>query len=326
MANASPQSLVGLGIYTFCGPAVWKFDKDIGNGPAVDQPVEIEPGLQLVSLARLKEFGPAILLNQSGTWRNPAAPRCAIFADFTAKKAFTRDFPSYSPVFEDHVQDRVYDLRRAMSLIGKTAATLPGSFWFIGSSEKPDDARPLVGGPSQQEPVTLSGYNVEMEPAAVRQCYANLRKWNSRTEIRTSIDRLNTSGLRESTDINRVLDLGIAFEAAMIQEGDSKQELSHRASLRCAWLLGSTPQERHNIMNVAKKLYDARSKAAHSGRVSVSSDSLTEWTGMVNQCVMRILSEGYFPDWDVVITGGPYQAKTKTKKFETAQSVGDGAA
>lgn len=61
---------------------------------------------------------------------------------------------------------------------------------------------------------------------------------------------------------DRILDLMIALEALVLRM-DAPTELSHRFSMRVAWLLGKTVQARKDVQKQAKDLYELRSKIAH---------------------------------------------------------------
>lgn len=68
-------------------------------------------------------------------------------------------------------------------------------------------------------------------------------------------------------DPERLLDIGIAFEAIFLNDGNH-QELKYRLSLRAAKLLGKTLEERRNIFHIVKNLYDLRSAIAHGGTLN----------------------------------------------------------
>lgn len=68
-------------------------------------------------------------------------------------------------------------------------------------------------------------------------------------------------------DPERLLDIGIAFEAIFLNDGNH-QELKYRLSLRAAKLLGKTLEERRSIFYIIKNLYDLRSAIAHGGTVN----------------------------------------------------------
>ena len=63
-------------------------------------------------------------------------------------------------------------------------------------------------------------------------------------------------------DPERLLDIAFAFEAIFLNDDENK-ELSYRLRLRAAKLLGKTLEERQEIFDIVKNLYNFRSKIAH---------------------------------------------------------------
>ena len=64
---------------------------------------------------------------------------------------------------------------------------------------------------------------------------------------------------------DRVIDASVALEAMYGPFGTG--EITHKISLRAAWLLGDSPTERHRIFRDMKSFYKVRSKVVH-GRAS----------------------------------------------------------
>lgn len=74
--------------------------------------------------------------------------------------------------------------------------------------------------------------------------------------FRSSCERYHPS------DPERLLDMAFSFEAVFLNDNENK-ELSFRLSLRVARFLGKTVEERRDIFETVKNLYDYRSKIAH---------------------------------------------------------------
>jgi hypothetical protein len=64
---------------------------------------------------------------------------------------------------------------------------------------------------------------------------------------------------------DRLIDCRIALEALVLS--DSNQELSYKAAMRIARLLGQSGDERLTLFERVKRLYNARSTVAHGGEV-----------------------------------------------------------
>jgi len=66
-----------------------------------------------------------------------------------------------------------------------------------------------------------------------------------------------------STKIERLLDVAIAFESLFLNDTSNHDEVSYRLQIRAAKFLGTTYDEKINILRILKALYDNRSKIAH---------------------------------------------------------------
>ena len=63
----------------------------------------------------------------------------------------------------------------------------------------------------------------------------------------------------EDNPVDKVIDLGIAFESLYLSGIDSKTELRFRFSLHAAWHLGKNKEQRRALMKEFKAIYDWRS-------------------------------------------------------------------
>jgi len=87
-----------------------------------------------------------------------------------------------------------------------------------------------------------------------------------RTTLFLAVERLRRSRLHEEP-VNRAIDLGIALEIIFLHKIDSNQELSYRAGIHAAFLLGANEEERRSIRDVVRNAYGARSNAVHTGQL-----------------------------------------------------------
>ena len=132
-------------------------------------------------------------------------------------------------------------------------------------------------------------------------------------KLRIPIDRWIKSKTPEEA-IDKIIDLGIAFEALYLLDTDGKSELSFRLRLRAAWHLGKDEEDRKQLLTKFKNIYEGRSKAVHSGKLKETlefggekisrSEFIAQTQDLCRESIMKVLEDGRFPDWDNLILGG----------------------
>lgn len=132
-------------------------------------------------------------------------------------------------------------------------------------------------------------------------------------QISLACARLRRSG-RGMHPEDQAIDLGVALEVLLSGNLNSTQELSHRLAMRGAWLLGSDPDKRLTMAGNLKSIYDMRSKAVHTGRVSgkfkfngkklVAFEALEAGRELCNSMLLEIIHKREWPNWDLITFGG----------------------
>lgn len=193
-------------------------------------------------------------------------------------------------------------VRLACLLAGTGAVEMPIS------AIEPDGTSPFLAGrgnqmarPSQARPLVA----MPVDGAIAQECFESLASFSGADSLARAIDRLGRARLSLS-EVDRALDLGMAAEIALMHDhGTSNTEIAHKISGRAAWLTGSDPKERGEIFSRMKRLYEARSKAVHSGALSSKSKiDLDNSDRLVTQALRAILQRGSFPDWANLTLGG----------------------
>ena len=105
-------------------------------------------------------------------------------------------------------------------------------------------------------------------------------------------------------DVDRIIDLAIAFEVLYLDDSSAQHQLSLAFSLRAAWHLGSDVQERQNLLSSFKDIYTTRSKAVHRGNFSADNTRLAEADRLCAQAIKKFIDDGNFPDWNSLVVGG----------------------
>ena len=114
--------------------------------------------------------------------------------------------------------------------------------------------------------------------------------------------------------VDKIIDLGIAFEALYLSGIDSKTELRFRFSLHAAWHLGEDKEQRKALMKEFKSIYDWRSTVVHTGKLPNKRKKtpftpeeveafITKAQDLCRDSIMKILENEKFRDWNNLILG-----------------------
>lgn len=97
-------------------------------------------------------------------------------------------------------------------------------------------------------------------PESLRDLLNALRTAEEDRRLNLAIRRFDAAYLRIDPE-DRLIDLWIAFEALLLP--DTAGELSYRAAIRLAQLVGQTAEDKRAAFNFARRSYDRRSKVVH---------------------------------------------------------------
>jgi len=159
----------------------------------------------------------------------------------------------------------------------------------------------------------LSPPSMPLDAGKVEERYRELRQFASGEldVLMHAIDRLG----RARTDpllVDKALDLGLAAEI-LFTHGNTggNSEVRHKLGMRAAWLIGEDVATRLAIFDQARALYDARSKAAHEGKLPRrSAFEAATADRLVVAALDTIIAHGSFPDWDRLTMGEPMATST----------------
>lgn len=136
---------------------------------------------------------------------------------------------------------------------------------------------------------------------------------NVREKLQIPIDRWIKSKA-EWNPVDKIIDLGIAFEALYLSDISETTELSFRLRLRASWFLGKDKVHREKLMKDFSKIYEWRSKAVHAGKlpnktkkIPFTPEEVTEFIegaqDLCRESIIKIIEDGEFPDWNSLILG-----------------------
>ena len=206
------------------------------------------------------------------------------------------------------------DFCQALSLACNSAVQFGMRWKFIGQDElfNADASR------SAQLPQGPFGDSVEVGEVQIDEA-KNLCEVlvnpasNVRTKLQIPINRWIKSKANKDPE-DKIIDLVIALEALYLLDRDEKSELSFQFRLRASWHLGKDKEYRETLMKDFRKMYDWRSKVAHTGKLP-NKTKKTPFTrqeiekfiekaqDLCRDSIIKILEDGKFPDWSSLILG-----------------------
>ena len=140
---------------------------------------------------------------------------------------------------------------------------------------------------------------------------------DDREKLRIPISRWIKSKTPEEA-IDKIIDLGIAFEALYLSDIDEMTELSFRLRFHAAWHLRENEKDRKALMKEFQEIYAWRSSVVHTGKLpkkKISKKRKRPYTGdevaafvrrtqdLCRESILKIIEDGGFPDWDSLILG-----------------------
>ena len=237
-------------------------------------------------------------------------PRDTKGADFPVRvEVRDEQFPNFN------INDFYQRFCQALSLVGNSAVKISLNWEFLSKDELFHLERGF--GYSGHVPnVWASSTEVgRSEIAEAKDFYETLVNLDSNVfaKLQIPIDRWIKSKA-EDNPVDKVIDLGIAFESLYLSGIDSKTELRFRFSLHAAWHLGENKEQRRALMKEFKSIYDWRSTVVHTGKLPNKARKrpftpeevdafITNAQDLCRDSIMKILENGEIPDWNDLILG-----------------------
>ena len=168
------------------------------------------------------------------------------------------------------------------------------------------------------------GTSVEVKEADIEKA-KNLYKrlvdldLNDREKLRIPIDRWVKSKTSASF-VDKMIDLGIAFETLYLSGIGETTELSFRFRLHASWHLGKDKEHRNKLLTKFGQIYGCRSRAVHNGKLDEQvrfgeeripiSEFIERSQDLCRKSIVKILEDGQFPDWNKLILGDGIERST----------------
>ena len=238
-------------------------------------------------------------------------------------------FPQRCPVGNLPFQVEVHDVKfpnfkavnsfqnlfcQALSLVCGSPVQIVNGGWFLAADKSfnPDDG--ITGRGRFLSPFGSSTEAGEAQIDEAKRLYHILINLNSRVreKLRIPIDRWIMSKTNKNY-VDKMIDLGIAFESVYLSDINPKTELSFRFRLHASWHLGTDKEHRKVLMKEFRAIYDCRSDAVHKGKLDEEvkiegepvpmSEFIERAQDLCRESIMKILEAGEFPNWDDLILG-----------------------
>lgn len=288
-------------------------------GIETDESIQLENGLVITPISEMpdsREKENYLRINIDASGHQQPKPKAAI----TFKTKITKSYKSDEDLSVTLSRDKgfweasklLYDASLAINVIESiscvpyfsTAYTLPQMpIGLFGGSG---------GGIPQYDVIGRSVSKITPEKKdeinAVISSFLALR---DKEKVRFSrvLSRLSQSKRRDQIE-DKILDLGIALEMALLDDNKNHQQLSLAFRLRGSWLIASDDNERLSIYQQLKDIYNYRSQVAHSGvlcgndpaKINVVRESYANHSMVAERIIRKLICEGR-PDWQKLLLG-----------------------
>ena len=205
---------------------------------------------------------------------------------------------------------------QALSLVCNSTFGIYPIGWFLGEDKSLHVQSEMTGNlyPFQKRDLFADCILAEQTEIDKAKClYDTLTNLNIGTleKLQIPINRWIKSRANKS-NVDKMIDLGIALESLYLSGTESKNEIRFRFSLHAAWHLGKDKAHREELMKEFKAIYDWRSTVVHTGKLPEKGSGKKKKpyppeevegfiTNAQNRCrdsILKILEDGEFPDWN----------------------------
>jgi hypothetical protein len=174
---------------------------------------------------------------------------------------------------------------------------------------------PFVGSGGGSPVYDIQGYGVSTisedvttEINGLMDAFQNLDE-GGKKRFRTLLFRFSQAKRRVQLE-DKLLDLGISLEMALLDDNSKHEQLALNFRLRGSWLIGQNSKDRELLHDQFKTIYNYRSEVAHSGILKVKKPkdieeirkSAEQYFGLASKVFKKLLIEGS-PDWKTLLLG-----------------------
>ncbi len=287
-------------------------------GIEVDKPIELENGIRIISIKEMpdsleKEY---CLKDESFGSFSHNLPKPKSVISYTCEVKKIRDPESYDLKKDKQFwtfSSLLYDVALLLNTVNGVSC-IPFYSTSYSSKEMPmgmfggtasgSAPRHEIWGSNSSRLSATKAFELNQ----LLEAFGGLSR-KSKIHMNRVLSRLSQAKRRDQIE-DKILDLSIALEMAILGDNKKNDQLSLSFRLRGSWFTGSTNQERQEIYHELKELYDYRSQVAHSGvlcgndknKIRKVRDNLENYVLLAEQIIRKLIYNGD-PDWTKIILG-----------------------
>jgi hypothetical protein len=282
------------------------------RGVQCDQPTELAKGVKIIPYSSLDPK-----VETMAQLFKPENPHAALVQECTVKRTRDPNLPHTVDV------QTICDIALVLTLVNHSPVERGGS-WYELSPDAPILLPSLRSGMYRRvrQGVPLDPFSLGPDECekAIELCnrFVELRG-KDKSWLRLVLTWLNHAML-ELPPVEASINLGVALESLFLSDLNKRDrgEYRFRLSLRAAWFLGDGPSKRREIQRNARKAYDLRSEAVHTGEIEdygTAREILKEGFAIAAQAAEKVLRKGR-PNWDTVTLGGDQTERQQQERGE----------
>lgn len=296
------------------------------DGISLKKEIEVFPGIRLVSLPSSTEDFPHYLSDYVYTTGDIKKffHKTQLIIDCSVSPIFFNQLPERTIKFQVKVNNkdsRILNIDefpnqfcQALSLACNFSVQISDEFKFVAIDELFNFSA-LGGSPiSSRETNGWPNPAIESDIVEAKRLYellVNLTP-NVQERLQIPISRWIKSHTRQ-LQVDKMIDLGIAFESLYLSGIQTTTELSFRLRLHASWHIGKNKEDRKSLLKEFKEIYKLRSQAVHGGKlkddITINGESIPaskfieRSQDLCRKSIIMIMEEGQFPDWNDLILG-----------------------
>ncbi len=287
-------------------------------GVEVDDTIQLTNGLCITPISEMpnsREKEHYLKHSFDDTGHQQPKPKAAITYQTTITRSHKDDDPSTTFERDKDFWESsklLYDASLALNAIENTSC-IP---YFSTAYTLPNMPIGLFGGSGGGAPLhDIIGHRVTKivleQSDSINTVLSSLLGMSEKEKARYSrvLSRLSQSKRREQIE-DKILDLGIALEMALLEDNKNNQQLSLTFRLRGSWLISADETERLSIYRELRDVYNYRSQVAHSGvlcgndveKINAVRESFTSYALIAERIVRKLICEER-PNWSKLLLG-----------------------
>lgn len=188
--------------------------------------------------------------------------------------------------------------------------------YFSTSYALPDMPIGMFGGSGGGSPIydIIGRRSLKLSEDSVKEIHSLVDAFgvlppDDKLRMNRALSRLSQAKRRDQIE-DKILDLGIALEMALLDDNVNNDQLSQSFRLRGSWLIGKDGDDRHIIYCQLRDIYKYRCQVAHSGALCKNNgikiggviDRFQEYSYLAERIIRHLIYNGH-PEWSKLILG-----------------------